>query len=109
MLGSGLNMVVTGGGGPGFHSGEGASEIATTSKEGSRHANYQLLKQRGRDEIYWEFSFDNLRNVVCINVVLIIYWRESLVPAAAVIPAPKVYTKFAVVKMLVVDPVIISV
>ena len=31
-----------------------------------------------------------------------IYWRASLVPAAAVIPAPIAYIKVAVVKMLVV-------
>ena len=30
------------------------------------------------------------------------YWRASLVPAAAVIPAPEVYINTAVVKMLVV-------
>ena len=30
------------------------------------------------------------------------YWRASLVPAAAVIPAPIAYIKVAVVKMLVV-------
>jgi len=29
-------------------------------------------------------------------------WRESLVPAAAVIPAPRVYTKVVAVKKLVV-------
>ena len=47
----------------GFDSGEGALKTATTSKEGSRHANY-TLKPSPR-----------------------IYWRASLVPAAAVIPA----------------------
>jgi len=30
-------------------------------------------------------------------------WRESLVPAAAVIPAPRVYTKVVAVKKLVVE------
>ena len=34
---------------------------------------------------------------------LIIYWRASLVPAAAVIPAPGVYIKVVAVKKLVVD------
>ncbi len=31
----------------GFDSGEGALEIATTSKEGSRHANYPIVDDRG--------------------------------------------------------------
>ena len=50
MVGSGSNMVVTGGGAPGFDSGEGASETATTSKEGSRHVNYPILFQGGRNK-----------------------------------------------------------
>ena len=32
------------------------------------------------------------------------YWRASLVPAAAVIPAPKAYIKVDAVKKLVVGP-----
>ncbi|KAK8700660.1 hypothetical protein V6N13_019050 [Hibiscus sabdariffa] len=36
-------MVVTGDGELGFDSGEGACETATTSKEGSRRANYPIL------------------------------------------------------------------
>ncbi|KAK8535793.1 hypothetical protein V6N13_031917 [Hibiscus sabdariffa] len=36
-------MVVTGDGELGFDSGEGAWETATTSKEGSRRANYPIL------------------------------------------------------------------
>ncbi|KAK8586381.1 hypothetical protein V6N13_009974 [Hibiscus sabdariffa] len=36
-------MVVTGDGELGFDSGEGARETATTSKEGSRRANYPIL------------------------------------------------------------------
>ncbi|GJX52614.1 hypothetical protein Tco_0280983 [Tanacetum coccineum] len=38
-------MVVMGDGELGFNSEEGAGETATTSKEGSRHANYPILKQ----------------------------------------------------------------
>ena len=34
----------------GFDSGEGALKIATTSKEGSRHANYPMTAGRGSDE-----------------------------------------------------------
>ena len=43
-------MVITGDGESGFDSGEGARETATTSKEGSRHANYPLVEDRGSDE-----------------------------------------------------------
>ena len=34
----------------GFDSGEGALKTATTSKEGSRHANYPMNEVRGSDE-----------------------------------------------------------
>ena len=34
----------------GFDSGEGALKTATTSKEGSRHANYPMTEGRGSDE-----------------------------------------------------------
>ena len=43
-------MVVTGNGESGFDSGEGALKTATTSKEGSRHANYPMTEGRGSDE-----------------------------------------------------------
>ena len=42
-------MALTGNGGLGFDSGEGAWETATTSKEGSRRANYPILTQGGSD------------------------------------------------------------
>jgi hypothetical protein len=52
-----LSMVVymdyhglTGNGELGFDSGEGAWETATTSKEGSRRANYPILIQGGSDK-----------------------------------------------------------
>ena len=41
---------LTGNGELGFDSGEGARETATTSKEGSRRANYPLLTQGGSDK-----------------------------------------------------------
>ncbi len=44
-----LTMVTTGNGELGFDSGEGAWEMATTSKEGSRRANYPILTQGGSD------------------------------------------------------------
>ena len=43
-------MVITGDGELGFDSGEGALKTATTSKEGSRRANYPLSKRGGSDE-----------------------------------------------------------
>ena len=43
-------MAITGNGELGFDSGEGAWETATTSTEGSRHANYPLVEDRGSDE-----------------------------------------------------------
>jgi hypothetical protein len=42
------------------------------------------------------------RNEYDINTLTSIYWRASLVPAAAVIPAPIAYTKVVAVKKLVV-------
>jgi len=45
-----ITMVVTGNGELGFDSGEGAWEMATTSKEGSRRANYPILIQGGSDK-----------------------------------------------------------
>jgi hypothetical protein len=38
-------MAITGNGRLGFDSGEGAWEMATTSKEGSRRVNYPILTQ----------------------------------------------------------------
>ena len=42
-------VATTGDGGLGFDSGEGAREIATTSKEGSRRANCPIVAQGGSD------------------------------------------------------------
>ena len=43
-------VAMTGDGELGFDSGEGARETATTSKEGSRRANYPILIQGGSDK-----------------------------------------------------------
>ena len=43
-------VVVTSNRESGFDSGEGACEIATTSKEGSRRANYPFIEDRGSDD-----------------------------------------------------------
>ena len=45
-----ITVVLTGNGESGFDSGEGALKTATTSKEGSRHANYPMVEDRGSDE-----------------------------------------------------------
>ena len=45
-------MVTMGDGESGFDSGEGALKMATTSKEGSRRANYPIRTPRGSDEKY---------------------------------------------------------
>jgi hypothetical protein len=50
MVGYWLTMATTGNGGLGFDSGEEAWETATTSKEGSRRANYPILTQGGSDK-----------------------------------------------------------
>ena len=42
-------MVLTGNGELGFDSGEGALKTATTSKEGSRRANYPIPTRGGSD------------------------------------------------------------
>ena len=88
----------------GFYSGEGVWEIATTSKEGSRRVNYPILIKRGSDKKSQYFA---LGLSTCIEnrvaILSINYWRASLVPAAAVIPAPIVYANIAAVKKLVVE------
>ena len=88
----------------GFCSGEGAWETATTSKEGSRRVNYPILIKRGSDKKSQYFAL-GLSNCIenRVAILSINYWRASLVPAAAVIPAPIVYIKVAAVKMLVVQ------
>ena len=45
-------MALTGDGELGFYSGEAAWETATTSKEGSRRANYPILTQGDSDKKY---------------------------------------------------------
>ena len=78
--------------------------MATTSKEGSRRVNYPILTQGGSDKKYrcGAFGFCN-RNEYNLNPLTRINWRASLVPAAAVIPAPRAYIKVVAVKKLVVE------
>ena len=103
MVGYWPTMALTGNGELGFDSGEGAWETATTSKEGSRRANYPILTQGGSDKKYQyeailscNWNEHNLKSCSSID------WRASLVPAAAVIPAPIAYIKVVAVKKLVV-------
>ena len=88
----------------GFCSGEGAWETATTSKEGSRRVNYPILIKRGSDKKSQYFAL-GLNNCIekTVNILSINNWRASLVPAAAVIPAPIVYANIVAVKKLVVE------
>ena len=77
--------------------------MATTSKEGSRRANYPILTQGGSDNksqcgtMFCNWIENNVQTLSINN------WRASLVPAAAVIPAPIAYINVVAVKMLVVE------
>ena len=98
-------MVATGDGESGFDSGEGARETATTSKEGSRRANYPIPTRGGSDNKYRCGSPTGIRNrnEKDSNPLSRNNWRASLVPAAAVIPAPIAYIKVVAVKTFVVE------
>jgi len=100
--------------------------MATTSKEGSRRANYPILTQGGSDNKYqcrfyiyggvqaglgvdlFASKVFACHPFVCnwnenkVNILSRTDWRASLVPAAAVIPAPIAYIKVVAVKKLVV-------
>ena len=54
----------------GFCSGEGAWEIATTSKEGSRRVNYPILIKRGSDKKSQYFSL-GLNNCIEKNIEIL--------------------------------------
>ena len=77
--------------------------MTTTSKEGSRRANYPILTQGGSDKKYQyeallSCNWNEHNSKSCSSID----WRASLVPAAAVIPAPIAYIKVVAVKKLVV-------
>ena len=99
-------MVVTGNEELGFDFGELAWETANTSKEGSRRVNYSVPIRRGSNDKYQcpHLSSRGGGNWKGSNVKMCASndWRESLVPAAAVIPAPIAYIKVVAVKKLVV-------
>jgi hypothetical protein len=73
---------------------------------GSRHANCpmqrQSVRQRRTVAIPSAINADGTWNGCYPKTVMSINWRASLVPAAAVIPAPRAYTNIAAVKTLVV-------
>ena len=79
--------------------------MATTTKVGSRRANCpiqsQLVRQQ-RTAANMPTSVGLSWNGCYPNTAMSNKWRASLVPAAAVIPAPLVYTNIAAVKTLVV-------
>ena len=77
--------------------------MATTSKEGSRRANYPILTQGGSDNTYQCGALPCNWNEYNLNLLTRTYWRASLVPAAAVIPAPTAYINVVAVKKLVVE------
>ena len=110
MVGSGPTMVTTSSGECEFKSGEGAWDITPTSTEGSRRANYPISEVWCSDNKYQcidiEKSF-NLDWFLCKKLYKF-NWRASLVPAAAVIPAPIVYGDVVVVKKLVAKIAILS-
>jgi len=60
-------MVITGNGGLGSDSGEGAWEIATKSKEGSRRVNYPFQILEGSDKIYNQLYFLNINWIKCVK------------------------------------------
>ena len=79
--------------------------MATTSKGGSRHANCTMSKlTRQRREITTSLALWLSEDChgEYPNDLMSIDWRASLVPAAAVIPAPIAYTNAVAVKKLVV-------
>jgi hypothetical protein len=82
--------------------------MATTTKVGSRRANCPMHRQSARQQ-----RAATVPSVLAIsgtcdgcnpNTVMRTDWRASLVPAAAVIPAPRACTNIAAVKTLVVCP-----
>jgi len=80
--------------------------MASTAKVGSRHENCPntntMVRQQREIAASWSKSDWDVRNGCYLNTVMSINWRASLVPAAAVIPAPVVYTNIVAVKTLVV-------
>lgn len=83
--------------------------MATTTKVGSRRANCPMpikLLARQRRKVVTPHTRSGewgLRWMLYPKTAMRIDWKASLVPAAAVIPAPAAYTNTVAVKTLVVD------
>lgn len=95
-------MVVTGNGGFGSDSGDGALEMAPTSKDSCRRANYPLLTKGDSDETYRRGAMLLRPKRRCSKQTSESNWWATLVPAAAVIPGPLVYIEIVAVKKFVV-------
>ena len=63
------------------------------------HSQYEEVVTKNNETVLYEARHRNGYN---LNPLTRIYWRASLVPAAAVIPAPIAYTNVVAVKKLVV-------
>lgn len=94
--------MVTGNGGFGSDSGDGALEMAPTSKDSCRRANYPLLTKGDSDETYRRGAMLLRPKRRCSKQTPESYWWATLVPAAAVIPGPIVYIEIVAVKKFVV-------
>ena len=99
-----ITMAFTDHGVLGYDSGERAWETARTSKEGSRRANFPNLNSRRKWQDITIGDCQQLSNWNEYKSKQLTRnnWRASLVPAAAVIPAPIAYLKVVAVKKLVV-------
>ena len=96
-------MVVTGNGGFGSDSGDGAFEMAPTSKDGSRRATCPILTERDSDETYRRGAMLLRSKRRRSKQTPESNWWATLVPAAAVIPGPIVYIEVVAVKKFVVE------
>lgn len=94
--------MMTGNGGLGSDSGDGALEMAPTSKDSCRRANYPLLTKGDSDETYRRGALLLRPERRCFKQTPESYWWATLVPAAAVIPGPIVYIEIVAVKKFVV-------
>ena len=89
----------------GFDIGEGAFKMATTSKEGSRRVNYSVPQGEvvtTNTDVFLALAEGAIGMKARQRYGTSSNWRASLVPAAAVIPAPRVYIKAVAIKTLVV-------
>ena len=76
--------------------------MATTATVGSRCVNYPILIQEGSYRKFVACCLWHRRKRTLVSIVCLI-GGQVLVPAAAVIPTPRVYLNVAAVKKLVVE------